>query len=112
MTDNRTTGLRVMLNRLIREVDRLDIALDAPASNMTLGEYEQAREKLLDGFTQTIAATLGVGECEIAHRNGDWHCTGCNEMVGSDDPWNELFVNGNAVELWRYCPNCGRKVKR
>lgn len=48
MTDNRTTGLRVMLNRLIKEVDRLDIALDAPAGNMTLGEYEHEREKLLD----------------------------------------------------------------
>lgn len=59
-----------------------------------------------------LNTTLGGGECEIAHRDGDWYCTGCNETVGSDDPWNELFVNGNAIELWGYCPFCGRKVKR
>ena len=66
MTDNRTTELREKLNKLIIELDRLDITLDSPSSGMTLGEYEQEREKLLDGFTQAIAATLGNGTCEIA----------------------------------------------
>ena len=59
MTDNRTTELREKLNKLIIELDRLDITLDSPSSGMTLGEYEQEREKLLDGFMQAIAATLG-----------------------------------------------------
>lgn len=59
---------------------------------------------------QAIAATLGAGTCCIEKRNMDWHCTGCGEIVGTDDPTSELFIDGNAVELWRYCPNCGRKV--
>ena len=74
-TDNRTTELREKLNKLVIELDRLDIALDSPASDMTLGEYEQKREKLLDGFIQAIAATLG-GEREKALeelvRNAYW----------------------------------------
>lgn len=61
MTDNRTTKLREKLNKLIIELDRLDTALDSPASDMTLGEYEREREELLDRFVQTMAATLGSG---------------------------------------------------
>lgn len=61
MTDNRTTELREKLNKLIIELDRLDNTLDSLSSDMTLGEYEQERENLLDGFIQAIAATLGSG---------------------------------------------------
>lgn len=61
MTDNRTTELREKLNKLIIEIERLDIKLDSPAYDMTLGEYEQEREKLLDEFEQAIAATLKGG---------------------------------------------------
>ena len=66
MSDNRTTELREKLDELIIELDRLDITLNSPSSGMTLGEYEQEREKLLDGFMQAIAATMGNGTCEIA----------------------------------------------
>ena len=58
MTDNRTTWLREKLNKLIIDIERLDIMLDSPAYDMTLGEYEQELEKLLDKFMQAIAATL------------------------------------------------------
>ena len=59
---------------------------------------------------QTIAATLGSGTCHIEERHGDWHCTGCGEMVGTCDTTSELYIDGNAIGLWRFCPNCGRKV--
>lgn len=79
MTDNRTTELREKLDDLIIELDRLDIALDRPASSMTIGEYEQEREKLLDGFTQAIAATLGddAKPCPWCGREmQEGHCDG------------------------------------
>lgn len=59
---------------------------------------------------QAVEATLGRGTCRMEKRHMDWRCTGCGEIVGTDDPTSELFIDGNAVELWRYCPNCGRKV--
>ena len=108
MSDDRTTALRKMLNRLIRELDRLDIALDAPAGSMTLGEYEQAREKLLDGFTQTIAATLGSGTCRCTTTDSAW-CFACSEC-GKSFPRHELHLAHNGGEI-NYCPNCGRRVE-
>ena len=59
---------------------------------------------------QAVEATLGRGTCRMEKRHMDWRCTGCGEIVGTDDTTSELFIDGNAVELWRYCPNCGRKV--
>ena len=60
---------------------------------------------------QAVEATLGRGTCRMEKRHMDWRCTGCGEIVGTDDPTSVLFIDGNAVELWRYCPNCGRKVR-
>ena len=56
------------------------------------------------------AATAGVGTCQIEERHGDWCCTGCGEMVGTYDTASELYIDGNAIELWRHCPNCGRRI--
>jgi hypothetical protein len=61
---------------------------------------------------QAIAATLGGGECEIVYRDGGWYCTECKEAVGCDDPWCESYINGNVVEMWSFCPACGRRLKR
>jgi len=60
--------------------------------------------------TDLDAATLGRGTCHIEEHHGDWYCTGCGEMVGTCDTASELCIDGNAIELWSYCPNCGRKV--
>ena len=59
---------------------------------------------------QAIVATLGRGECRIENRHGDWYCTGCGDMVGTYDTESELHIDGNAIELWHFCPNCGKKV--
>lgn len=59
---------------------------------------------------QAVEATLGRGMCQIEERHGEWRCTRCGEIVGDSDPWSELYINGNAIELWRYCPWCGREV--
>ena len=59
---------------------------------------------------QAIAATLGAGMCHIENHHGEWYCTGCGEMVGTCDTESELCIDGNAIDLWNYCPNCGAKV--
>jgi Lar family restriction alleviation protein len=48
--------------------------------------------------------------CHIEGRYGNQYCTCCGEMVGTWDSTSELYVSGNMVELWNYCPNCGAKV--
>lgn len=48
--------------------------------------------------------------CRLEERHGDWYCTNCDEMVGTFDPDSELFIDGNAIEEWQYCPKCGAKV--
>lgn len=97
--DNRTTELREKLNKLVIELDRLDITLDSPSSGMTLGEYEQEREKLLDGFTQAISATLGSERTCCDTGENEWHfvCSACG-------------YEQNGYECWNYCPNCGARV--
>lgn len=49
--------------------------------------------------------------CHIEERHGDWYCTGCGEMVGTCDTASELLIDGNAIELWNFCPNCGRRIE-
>ena len=63
---------------------------------------------------QAIAATLGTSErtCHIEERYIDWYCDACFEMVGTCDTTSELFIEGNAIKLWNYCPNCGARVER
>ena len=60
---------------------------------------------------QAIAATLGAGTCHIDVRNCDWYCDACGEMVGTCDPASELFIDGNAIDMWKYCPFCGRRIE-
>ena len=48
--------------------------------------------------------------CRIEHHYGEWYCNGCGHMVGTCDTASELFIDGNAIELWKHCPNCGAKV--
>lgn len=49
--------------------------------------------------------------CHIEERGDDWYCDACDEMVGTCDTASELYIDGNAIELWNYCPNCGAKVE-
>lgn len=57
-----------------------------------------------------VAIAEGRGTCRMEERRGDWYCTDCGEMVGTCNPESELYIDGNAVELWGFCPRCGRKV--
>lgn len=61
---------------------------------------------------QVVEATLGRGTCRIDYHFGEWYCTGCGEMVGTSDPTSELCIDGNAIELWSFCPNCGRRIEQ
>lgn len=104
------TDLREKLDDLIIELVRLDITLDSPVSDITVGEYEQEREKLLDEFIQAIAATLGGGECEI-ETTENWlpaeryhRCKHCGAFFA--------VMNASGDIQPCVCPNCGRKVKR
>lgn len=101
------TDLREKLDDLIIELDRLDTTNDSPASDMTLGEYEQEREKLLDEFIQAIAATLGNGECELEPLSAIDVTLNMLNVVG----WCVCSKCGYATpEVSNYCQNCGRKV--
>ena len=102
-TDNRTTELREMLDDLIIELDRLDITLDSPSSGMTIGEYEQEREKLLDGFMQAIAATLGRPKAKshpygYERDTGAYDCTRCECGCIND-------ISAT------YCNDCGGEIE-
>jgi len=98
------TELRENLDDLIINLDRLDAMLDLPVGDITVGEYEQKREKLLDEFIQSIATTLGNEESytrddvESAFVSG--YSLGCLP-VGSDPQWdqNEQTVDEHMAEL-------------
>ena len=62
--------------------------------------------------TETVDATLWRSVCEIEELNDGWYCTACGDILGSFDPDSELYIDGNVIETWDYCPSCGRKVKR
>jgi len=96
-----TDELRKKLNKLIIELDGLDATIDSPVSDMTFGEYEQEREKLLDEFIQAIVAMLDSGTCEMEYISDSmrWHCKACDKMDMA--PRNPKP---------RYCKWCGRKV--
>ena len=66
----------------------------------------------INEWVERFEATLGRGTCRIEAHFGEWYCTGCGEMVGTCDPTSELCIDGNAIELWSYCPNCGRRVEQ
>ena len=84
---------------------------DGDGANVYVGYVDGTILRMFDATPeQAIAATLGSGTCSIEERNGDWYCTSCGEMVGTCDITSELHIDGNAVELWNHCPNCGRKV--
>ncbi len=92
--------------RSLRWRDRYGIMMQAfPLANgeLGMGVWSCTPE-------QAIAATLGAGTCHIEERHGDWYCTGCGEMVGTCDMASEFCIDGNAIEMWHFCPNCGRKV--
>lgn len=109
-----TTLLREKLNKLIIEIERLDIKLDSPAYDMTLGEYEQEREKLLDGFIQAIAATLGSerGTCRIVKETKTIRSFIHGEVEVTDERCSECkgFMDVCCGVIRNYCPNCGRRV--
>ena len=106
------TELRERLDDLIIELDRLDNMLDLPISDMTVGEYEQEREKFLDEFVQSIAATLGVGTCELHDCEGSFSAV--NKPVWRCDcgAFMTQYTDATTYHKPRFCPNCGRKVKR
>ena len=101
------TELREKLDDLIIELDRLDNMLDLPVGDLTIGEYEVEREKLLDEFIQTIAATLGNGECELEPLSAIDVTLNMLNVIG----WGRCSECGYATpEDSNCCQNCGRKV--
>lgn len=88
-------------------------SLDEEHHNVVFIEYVDGSVLRLFDLTpeQAVAATLGRGTCRIDYHFGEWYCTGCGEMVGTSDPTSELCIDGNAIELWSFCPRCGRKVE-
>ena len=102
------TELREKLDDLIIELDRLDNMLDLPVGDLTIGEYEQEREKLLDEFIQAITATLGGGECELEPLPAIVVTMNMLNEIG----WCKCSECGYATpDESNYCQNCGKAVK-
>lgn len=69
---------------------------------------------------QTIAATLGRGECrnisKVVDKYGQarFACSECGAWLDSRMLWNPEYPNGESPWVkdckLNYCPNCGRKV--
>lgn len=76
------------------------------AWNTRADDYRHAAEYWQRMYEEAFAERT----CRIEQRYGDWYCTGCSEMVGTCDTASELYIDGNAVETWNYCPNCGARV--
>jgi len=115
-----TKEITSKLNDLIYNLDRLDIQLDLPSSEMTIGEYEDKREELIESCAKSIIATVGVGTCKVDVLNtGDcagyecseyiMHCNRCHHEYG--------YVQYNEDgDVWmseppKFCPNCGRRIE-
>ena len=117
--DDATKQLRAMLDEFIHDLEDLDIWLDNPASEMTLGEYEHARKKLVESCTEQIAAT--VTQDLFIHKSGmnEQTCT-VESMHGYTDAHvsTRYFVelSCHTIDDWGdskppvFCPYCGRKV--
>lgn len=76
--------------------------------------WEQVEEEGVNDETKAFVRehwnTRAERTCRIEGRYGNQYCTCCGEMVGTWDSTSELYIDGNMVELWNYCPNCGAKV--
>lgn len=64
----------------------------------------------LQAMADELNATLGRGKCRIEHYGMGYYCSKCGNEVGSDDPEDEQCIDANAIELWSFCPRCGREV--
>lgn len=94
---------------------RIWISEDAHLGESAISyEFEKAEGlRKLDAIEDAITGKLNSRAertCHIEGRYGNKYCTCCGEMVGTWDSTSELYVSGNMVELWNYCPNCGAKV--
>ena len=74
---------------------------------------------------QAVAATLGAGECEnvneygynpceICGGNVHFKCSecGCNLYLQCDKESTMFDSSGEPISFPRFCPNCGKAVKR
>lgn len=93
----------------MNHLDKAKSALECASSFPVRDAKDMA---LLAIANALVAIAEGRESCRIEEKHGDWYCTCCGEMVGTCDPASELYIDGNAVELWGFCPRCGRKVMR
>ena len=103
MTDSNATELDKIFEEYETGLWRLGRTLDNPKSDMSCGEYDAERMKLIDECVQAVTATLGRGECENQWANiegAGFCCSKCNFTVN--------FVQ----KEFNFCPNCGKVAKR
>lgn len=81
-------------------------------AEVSIGDAYNGVGKWYGSVAEAVDAwnTRAERTCHFEERHGDWYCTNCDEMVGTFDPLSELFIDGNAIKEWCYCPNCGAKV--
>ena len=108
-----TEQIRSMLDELIYDMERLEIKLDSPAYDMTLGEYEDERKSLIESCAESIAATLGADEYTIEHNvDGSYKCMTCGCVVDYDVRGDDerIITMDDYVIPFNFCPKCGAEV--
>lgn len=95
------------LYNLIYDIERLDIWLDNPASDMTLGKSSSRAQRASTRTSTSIDEMLGAGTCELVNAADDLGegtsscmCSKCG-YTAPDDWWDRF----------KHCPNCGARIE-
>lgn len=86
---------------LIYDLERLDIWLDNPASEMTLGEYEDKRKELIESCAKSIEESVGAGTCKAKLYKPEYGTSDCT--VCECGEINDI----SAI----YCNRCGKRIE-
>lgn len=110
-----TDELRAMLDEFIYDIERLEIKLDSPAYDMTLEEYEDERERLVESCAESIVATLEVESDTVEYErntDGSYRCTRCGCVVDYDIRGDDerIITMDDYVIPFNFCPKCGAEV--
>ena len=95
------------LDNLVYDLERLDIWLDNPASDMTLGEYEDKRKEIIESCAKSIEEMLGAGTCKLVIEKRRRHGPLIYHFGCGYDFWQPTDC---PMPILKHCPNCGAQI--